>query len=269
MGLSPPMGEQTKQRMFARPLYANWSVPVAASFLMGVTGPFGSYEALELIPRLLFWSAVCWFYFALLLSGAPVIERRAQRFSTPVQRIILVLIMTTIGAPFVYQFAHIAYQNQVHSFEGLWRCWWQSFGIIVAVTTVDALLMDEDFPADDLQGGRAVRPRLLDRIDCDPETCVISISADNHHVVVQLTDGASVRILMRFADAVTEMDTIEGFPIHRSHWVAKRHVVTGFRKGGKDYVELIMGPPLPVGPTYKRALTGQGYTFEARSQAPR
>lgn len=131
---------------------------------------------------------------------------------------------------------------------------------------VDVLLMDEDFFVDDLQGGCVVCLRLFDWIDCDVEICVILILVDNYYVVVQLINGDSEWILMWFVDVVSEMDIIEGFLIYWLYWVVKCYVVIGFCKGGKDYVELMMGLLLLVGLIYKWVLIGQGYVFEVRLQ---
>lgn len=256
------MVEQNTDKVFARPLYANWSVPVVASFIMGITGPFGSYEAIETIPRFLFWSAVCWFYFALLLIAAQLVERWADTYSLTVRRIILVLAITTVGAPFVCEFAHIAYGEHLHTAESYIRCWWQSFGIILAVATIDALVLDatEEPPV------APEWPRFFDRMTHVAQgDGVVCLSADNHHVIVVMKSGATERILIRLSDAIAEMDGIDGYMIHRSHWVCAACAQSGLRRGGKDMLVLSNGAELPVSAKYKPALEAAGFVFQVRT----
>ena len=255
------MVEKNMGKVFGQPLYANWAVPVVASFFMGITGPFGSYEAIETIPRFLFWSAVCWFYFALLLIAARLVERWAHSFSLTVRRIILVIGITTVGAPFVCEFAHIAYGEHLHTAESYIRCWWQSFGIILAVATIDALVLDstEEPPA------APIRPKFFDRLSLATQNDdVVCLSADNHHVVVVMQSGATERILIRLSDAVAEMDGVDGFMIHRSHWVCAACARSGLRRGGKDLLVLSTGAELPVSAKYKPVLEAAGFVFQVR-----
>ena len=80
-------------------------------------------------------------------------------------------------------------------------------------------------------------PRLLARMDPELRGPVASLSVRDHYVVVT-TDRAQVNLLMRFADAMAELDGVDGMQVHRSHWVAIDEVAGSVRENGKVFVTL-------------------------------
>ncbi|WP_163846616.1 LytTR family DNA-binding domain-containing protein [Pseudooceanicola aestuarii] len=102
-----------------------------------------------------------------------------------------------------------------------------------------------------------MRPRLYDRLAATGGT-VQHLSADDHLVIVGRDTGRE-QLRLRFADAVREMDDVEGMLTHRSHWVA-RAAVAGFDRepGGKMFVLLRNGARLPVSRSHRQALERTG-----------
>ena len=60
----------------------------------------------------------------------------------------------------------------------------------------------------------------------------------------------STLVLMRFADAVAELDGAGGLQVHRSYWVARRHVEGAARRDGRTTLRLTGGHEVPVSRTY-------------------
>lgn len=102
-------------------------------------------------------------------------------------------------------------------------------------------------------------PRLYLRLPDTADARIHHITVSDHYVVVFLNDGTSHRLLMRFADAVTEMDDTPGFSTHRSHWVAASCIDRGVRVGTKDMLRLTCGREVPVSKTYRAHLLDAGY----------
>lgn len=104
-----------------------------------------------------------------------------------------------------------------------------------------------------------VRPRLHRRLETHSETEIFRLSASNHVVEVSTSDG--VRTLrMRFVDAIAEMEPVEGFCTHRSHWVA-RTAISGVEcdnGSSKLVLRLRNGDRVPVGPKYRPQLEAAG-----------
>lgn len=75
---------------------------------------------------------------------------------------------------------------------------------------------------------------------------VVALSAQLHYLDVHTTRGRSL-VLYNLRDAVGVLDrTVEGLQIHRSHWVADRHVRRLVRQGKNWRCELSNGLELPV-----------------------
>ena len=90
--------------------------------------------------------------------------------------------------------------------------------------------------------------RLPSRIGHD----VIYLKVDDHYIDVYTTVDHAV-ILMRFADAVAELSDF-GMQVHRSYWVARRHVTELVSKEGRELLRLTGGHLVPVSRTYRSAV---------------
>ena len=65
-------------------------------------------------------------------------------------------------------------------------------------------------------------------------------------------------IRLRFGDAIEEMDPVDGFCTHRSHWVARQAVSGAERERGKIFLRLENGDRVPVSRTYMPDLEEAG-----------
>jgi DNA-binding LytR/AlgR family response regulator len=101
------------------------------------------------------------------------------------------------------------------------------------------------------------RPAFLDRLETPLVGDVLMVSADNHYLEVVTTDGQG-RVLMRFRDAMAELDDLPGFRIHRSHWVARSHLRRVRQDGRRYMAELTCGLMLPVSQAYVEDLRRAG-----------
>jgi hypothetical protein len=86
-----------------------------------------------------------------------------------------------------------------------------------------------------------------------------------HQTYVEvLTDRGKSQILMRFSDAMCELDGVEGMQVHRSHWVARDAVQGSRRQNGKLFLLLIDGSEVPVSRGFQQAVTERGYLDASR-----
>ncbi len=101
-------------------------------------------------------------------------------------------------------------------------------------------------------------PRLLDRLEPEKRAPVQRLSVDGHTVIVVM-DGKEAKLRMRFGDAVQEMEVVDGFLTHRSHWVAASAVKT-VRIGAKGRPEVVLksGDVVPVSRKHEAALQERG-----------
>ena len=85
---------------------------------------------------------------------------------------------------------------------------------------------------------------LLDRLPEELGRDVIYLKASAHNVEVITTTG-SAAILMRISDAAAEFRNL-GMLVHRSYWVAYRHVKHAVRRDGRTLLVLTSDHEVPI-----------------------
>lgn len=80
----------------------------------------------------------------------------------------------------------------------------------------------------------------------------------DHYVEAHTAKGSEL-ILLRFSDALREVDRLDGMQVHRSHWVAARAVAGASRRGGRTLLRLVNGAEVPVSRTFAPALRERGW----------
>ena len=93
--------------------------------------------------------------------------------------------------------------------------------------------------------------RFLDRLPQELGRDLVHIKGMGHYLKVVTTKGSGT-VLMRFADAILELGDI-GLRVHRSYWVAHRHISRLERRNGHTMIRLSSGDELPVSRTYQIA----------------
>ena len=89
---------------------------------------------------------------------------------------------------------------------------------------------------------------LPDRLGTD----LIYIKSEDHYLEVHTTAGSSL-VKMRFSDAVDELGD-QGMQVHRSYWVATRHVTRSVRSGKRTVLRLTGDHKVPVSVTHLPAV---------------
>lgn len=98
----------------------------------------------------------------------------------------------------------------------------------------------------------AGRSRFLDRLPENIGHDLVYLHVNGHYVNAVTTRGSAV-MLMRLADAIAELDDM-GTQVHRSYWVAHRHVTAILRRDERTLVRVTGGHELPVSRTYLTAV---------------
>ncbi|WP_425045916.1 LytTR family DNA-binding domain-containing protein [Primorskyibacter sp. S87] len=103
----------------------------------------------------------------------------------------------------------------------------------------------------------AEQPRLLRRLPADFVGPVLRLTVRDHMVEVFGPEHAS-EIRLKFTDAIAEMEPVEGYCTHRSHWVTREAIAGIERSGSKIHILLSNGDRIPVSRTYKPGLEQAG-----------
>lgn len=101
--------------------------------------------------------------------------------------------------------------------------------------------------------------RFLDRLPPKLRGArLIAVQSEDHYLRLH-TDRGSDLILMRLADALGELEGLEGAQTHRSWWVARDAVRDVARGDGRAVLTLEGGLSVPVSRRHARALRAAGW----------
>lgn len=219
-----------------------------------ISGAFGSGEQLDPLPRLAFWLAVVG---GSLCLG--VFLRVGVQFIRPgMSYLPAAMIAAGIGGAFLGQILPPIMRrlDLVPPSTVLTERVETTLVIIFLGSSFAILrhLLHREAPRAGASSEAAPpRPRLLDRLPAEIAGEILHLSVRNHYVEVATEVGRS-RLLMRFADALAELEGVEGFRVHRSHWVARKAVEAVERCNGRAYLRLRNGQLVPVSRPYRDAL---------------
>ncbi len=101
------------------------------------------------------------------------------------------------------------------------------------------------------------RPRFLDRLPHEIGRDLVYLRMADHYVEAFTTAGSDL-VLMRFADAIAELEDADGMRVHRSYWVVRGHVTGSERENGRPTLRLTGGHKVPVSRTYLPAVRAAG-----------
>lgn len=227
---------------------------LGAICLLTLLGPFGSYDALPPARRFFFWTA------ALTAVALPMHIAIRALLDSPhlgrlprLARVALGAMLAAIPGTGLVFFVRAVLWPESYMLDTIGTTWVQVSAIGFAIGCFHFLpvISVTEGPGQET-AAEAPRPgatRFQARLDPATGTDIVSLTMQDHYVRVSTTTGTEM-VLIRFADALSELGEIDGLRIHRSHWVAMRHVTTLGREDGKLKVQLDDGRSLPVSQTY-------------------
>jgi hypothetical protein len=247
-----------------------WAALLAVAVVLGLTGPFGTFNRLPLLPRFGYWltMALATFLLGYAAIGLTLRHLRAGTVGSRPLRIVLAgfaagvpvtaaavmlnhfLLGDAVGpatelAGFYIECSLIA---AVISFlfslvEGVGN---ETDGREPAAAPADANSDLPDEAASVVQPAPANdAPPLLERLPVRLRGRLLYLSMQDHYVDVH-TDKGSTLVLMRLGDAIRETGNVAGLQIHRSHWVTLDAVEGPKRQGGRLFLKMTDGALLPV-----------------------
>ena len=248
----------------------------AATILLTLIGPFGTFTDLTLPWRGLYWTVA-------MLCGFTILEPTIYRVlhlafrrnwhwpsaltisilaaAVPLTAAILLLetfMRHSPGWGFVTVATYYFYVLTITILVGGVPTVWELYrhGVLTPPPPQPPLppASDERTPGTSEPPGN----RLLNRLALERRGAILALSMEDHYVRV-FTDAGESLILLRLSDAMAEVQDVPGLQIHRSHWVAARAVDRTERlSDGRLRVHLVNGLTLPVSRTFARAVREAG-----------
>ena len=100
--------------------------------------------------------------------------------------------------------------------------------------------------------GAAPRTPFTDRLSPDADGDLVFLKSEGRYIDVHTTEGSN-RVIARFADAVDQLGDV-GMQVHRSYWVAHRHVTDVVKRDTHTVLILTDGREIPVSRTYLQSV---------------
>lgn len=227
-----------------------WRRDLAVSTGMGVAlsliGPFGSYDA-PYLQRLSYCLGIGWVGSLAFFPAFRLAMAAARRARWPYWPAILAACLAAtiplsalvwVVGPFLWR------GHWERPAQGPLVLYAQVLSLVFPVTVVAGLVRtllarNQATPA------TPRLPRLAARLPATVGREILALEAEDHYVRVH-TERGSTLLLMRMADAVAELDELEGMRVHRSWWVAKAAVRACARDGRRMVLTLADGSKAPV-----------------------
>lgn len=233
------------RRAVAAPLL--WIALAGAAFVLGLTGPFGTYEILPLPARIAYWAAIATSTYFIAYAVVTFTERCIFPDGRPSAPVFALL--GALAGPPIAGFVWLAnwsvfagLQPAIDFLPLLAYC-----TIIAATASCVIAIFSRQFAQESVAAPAAPveRAAIMDRLPLQTRGRLLFMSMQDHYVEVH-TDKGSHLILMRLADAIAKTKGVDGLQIHRSHWVARDAVTGSARRNGRLVLHIAERAELPV-----------------------
>lgn len=229
------------------------SMAVVAAIL-GVAGPFGTFEEWNLGVRLAYWAAIVISTYGLGYATLTLLSKLlGLRLRQQWTRMLILGALTGVPVTLaVIGVNLIAFGNTGIPVLSLWlQCTLIGMGVIAISEIVAASVHRNATP---VPAAAETPPPILDRVPLPARGPLWALVVQDHYVEI-VTERGKTLVLMRLGDAIREVGATPGIQIHRSHWVALPAVAKVVKSDGKPAVEL---------PDGRRLAISRGYLAAAR-----
>jgi hypothetical protein len=240
-------------RRLTRPFRGRGALPALflVVALLGISGPFGTYEALSPVPRLAYWTLNVLSTYAIRRTAGELVEGwLVGRGQAPGRAWLASVVLAAIpitGAVALLARAFGIGGGATDAALLFGQCIAVSFAVALGFLWLQREGQAQAAPA---------QPAILRRLPAGKRGELIRISAQDHYVEV-VTDKGRDLVLIRLADAVSETLPGQGVRVHRSHWVATRQVRGHRRIRGQSHLVLSDGSLVPISRTGVKAAMEQ------------
>lgn len=224
-----------------------WTLAGSIGLILGLTGPFSTFEQLPPIPRLGYWLTVSvatyltGIFFVTLLRAAPPINRMQESTALLAAGAVAGIPITVV----VFVIGRVSLPDGRASAAEFGELMLYCMLISGLVAATNGLVMAWREPAPQQRRVEPAEVPLMRRLPPEKRGRLLRIAVTDHYVEIHTDRGAHLA-LMRLADAIDETGAIHGLQVHRSHWVARHAVTCAFRRSGRTFVRLSDGSEVPL-----------------------
>ncbi|MFB9948034.1 LytTR family DNA-binding domain-containing protein [Rhizobium puerariae] len=231
-----------------------WTTFALVVLIFAVTGPYGTSERMMPGMRLGYWlivHAVAWTIAILFSVMADVLLRPYLRHT--LARMMIGSLAAALPIGFALGAIDFTFTGRWNEMDGGLRRALFALPLCALFCLLTYMSMHRQIAAVSASPPAApsppppstTEPEILARLKPQNRGPLVRLSVADHYTDVVTTRGREL-VLMRFADALKELGGTSGLQVHRSHWVADRHVERLRRDDGKLFVVMKDGAEIPV-----------------------
>ncbi|MFI5001992.1 MAG: LytTR family DNA-binding domain-containing protein [Reyranellales bacterium] len=238
--------------------------------VMGVIGPFGSYETAGLGTRLVYFvatSVLTW----LQVIGAAILLTSFEMFDrwSLVGRMALAGLLASIPATFEIIILHTWLIRPIPFAAAPW-IFPQTAFLAVVISVLIGLFYEQRLHAvADAERERvaalpqagsttAAVPDFFRRIPPALGRDLLALEMEDHYLRIHTALGSDL-ILLRLRDALAELGPERGRQVHRSWWVAESAITSVERDAGRTVLVLRNGLRVPVSRSFRDQVRDAGW----------
>ncbi|MEO0938698.1 MAG: LytTR family DNA-binding domain-containing protein [Pseudomonadota bacterium] len=225
------------------------------TLLAAVTGPFGTFQSGGFSARLVYWIVAISISLGVALSLKYALRDLLRTPQFWLAELYICLGTTLAFTPFLYAWTLFWFAGPPEKYPSPV---WMGVNVLAICMLISGLRYGlPAFAAVTERAEDAPLPRLSDRLCQEARAPILRLEAEGHYVLV-VTGAGVERLRMRLTDAIREMDPVEGYCTHRSHWVARSAIARSKIDGGRPVLALSNGDVVPVSRKYQPDLEDAG-----------
>ena len=247
---------------------------LATVALLVYLGPFGTWALLPLSERLPFWLTTVGANWIVGDIAFSVTSRkfRERGWSEWAGFVLAAAVAALPGTGTVWLAVSVYLDYRPAGVSGVAGLYGQVFVLHLIIGSLVFRLIDkalrrrdakEELPPSDAGAEPAPWPApeaaLLARLPAGSRAELLHLRMQDHYVEVHTAAGKEM-LLLRFRDALSEVEGVNGLQVHRSHWVARKAVAgVERRSGGRIALRLVNGSRVPVSRSFAPLLKSRGW----------
>jgi hypothetical protein len=250
------------RRLTEKILWAAWGL---TTVVLAITGPFGNYSVMPLPERLVFWALLTAIGLIIGVLVALFVERRLGTHPYWPVALLTSLAVTIVMSPPLRWLSSQFNRITGETAPGFGEVEAFAFFLTLGICSIRQIVLSSrrgPAAAPLPSGSEPIAPvpeiRILNRLEPCLRAGILWVSVRDHYVDV-CTETGEASILMRFSDALSELDGVVGLRIHRSHWIADAAVAKVVREGGRLILVSTDGKRFPVSKTYREAVEARHF----------
>lgn len=256
-----------RESPYVRSLPIQLPAVVGLAVVLGVMGPFGTYEHMDLGRRIAYFGIIGGLSWLQIVALSAWFGRVEPIDRWPVAgRMALVGVLASIPSTFEV----IAVQSWLGRPIPLWAAPYifpENALLTTSIAVVFGLLVEQRLRAKaDAELARVAAlpqpppasPDFLRRVPPALGRDLLALEMEDHYLRIHTALGSDL-VLMRLRDALAELGPERGRQVHRSWWVATGAIASVDRTAGRLVLVLRNGLQVPVSKTYRESVKEAGW----------